>query len=84
MPSRTVWAALAALVTFAVTAALMVHLIEEPRRPVDLFLAGSVGTFAALMALFIALLKPSDWRKLFYKSRRPRPKPSQSGKTLGI
>jgi hypothetical protein len=84
MLSRTVWAGLAALVAFSITAALMVHLIGEPRRSVDLFLAGSFGTFAALIALFIALMKPSDWSKLFYKTRRVRPKPSRSGKTLGL
>lgn len=84
MPSRTVQAGIAALVAFAAASALMVRFIGEPLRPVDYFLSGSVGTFAALVALFVVLVKPSDWRSLFYKARRLRPKQAGSSKTLGI
>ena len=50
----------------------------------DYFLSGSVGAFAALVTLFIALVKPSGWRGIFYKARRVRPKTSATTKTLGI
>jgi hypothetical protein len=84
MSSRTVWAGAAALIAFSAAVAASVRLMGDPLLPVDYFLSGTIGTFVGLVALFVGLVKPSDWRNVFYKARRFRPKQPRSTKTLGI
>jgi hypothetical protein len=71
---RTVPIILAAVLTFGVTAAAILHFMPEPVEDSDYLVAGSVATSAALLVLFLALvstrLKSGD---VFFK-KRPKQK----------
>lgn len=87
MRSRHWIAVIAAVAAFAAGCSIMLWMLKEPLGPVEYFLSGAVGTFAALIAIFISLIDVRTWRSLFYKQRRPKPgdspRPGRSG-TLGI
>lgn len=93
MKSRYGSAALAGACAFAVVAFAMASTMEKPARPLDYFLCGAAGTFAALLAVFVALVNPTHLKTFFYKERRlvkrlepPAGSGRSSGKhiTLGI
>ncbi len=59
------------LTVFAAAAAALVRILPEPLNKTDYLVIGTVATFAALLALFLILLKTSiKSRDLFYKERR--------------
>jgi hypothetical protein len=62
---------LGALVIFAAVAAVILHFMPEPVTDTDYLIAGSAGTLAALVVLFLALvstrMKSND---VFFKKRK--------------
>ena len=62
---------LGALVIFAAVSGIIVHFMPEPLDDTDYLIAGSAGTLAALLVLFLALvstrMKSND---VFFKKRR--------------
>jgi len=71
--SKTVALVLGVVMSFAVTAAILLKLIPAPRKETDFLVIGTLSTFVALVVLFGALfgagaVKPSFWF---------RPKPPQ-------
>jgi len=62
---------LGAIVIFAGVSALLLHFMPEPVTDTDYLIAGSAGTLAALVVLFLALvstrMKSSD---VFVKKRK--------------
>jgi len=56
---------------FAAAAAVLLRILPHPLNETDYLVIGTVATFAALLALFLILLKTSiKSRDLFYKERR--------------
>ena len=62
---------LGALVIFAAVSGIIVHFMPEPLDDTDYLIAGSAGTLAALLVLFLAMvstrMKSND---VFFKKRR--------------
>ncbi|MFM2126373.1 MAG: hypothetical protein RL328_2824 [Acidobacteriota bacterium] len=62
---------LGALVIFAAVSGIIVHFMPEPVEDTDYLIAGSAGTLAALLVLFLALvstrMKSND---VFFKKRK--------------
>ncbi|MEI9814085.1 MAG: hypothetical protein WDO18_16220 [Acidobacteriota bacterium] len=68
---QTVSIVLAAVLMFAVVAAIILHFMPEPIEESDYLVAGSVATLVALLILFLGLvstrMKSSD---VFVKKRK--------------
>lgn len=91
MRSRTVVAAISSAAAFAMFSGMMILGMQKPMRPLDYFLSGAVGTFAALIALFLTLVPSGEWGSFFVKKQRlpKRPDGARQGSgggrnTLGI
>lgn len=67
MGLRHVGAAAAAVVAFGVVAVALLAVLPEPHRAVEYFLAGGVGTLAALAVFFLAVAR--SWTDVFFKRR---------------
>ena len=92
MQARHGAAAVAGACAFAVVSFAMAATMNQPVRPLDYFLCGASGTFAALLAVFVVFLNPAELKTFLYKDRRVVKRPERasqgrgSGKhiTLGI
>ena len=68
---RAILLAVAILIVFGATAAIMNQVLPGPRTRTDFFLIGCVSTSVAMLVLFIVLL--NTWVKLpdtFFKRRK--------------
>lgn len=53
---RYVMLAAGAVVVFAAVVSVLLELMPLPHRPIDLMIAGAVGTLVSLLVVFLALL----------------------------
>jgi hypothetical protein len=61
--------AVAAMLTFAFVAGLLLQFLPGPRKDSDYLVAGALATAAALAVCFAAVLTDEKARQLFFKSR---------------
>jgi hypothetical protein len=62
--------AVAAILTFAFVAGLLLQFLPGPRKDSDYLVAGAVATAAALAVCFAAILTDEKTREIFFKSKK--------------
>jgi hypothetical protein len=75
MNSRYAVPAVGSLLVFVSASALLVAVTPGPLRSVDYFMCGAEATLIACLAFFIAVVRLSKLKNVFYKSRRPKMRP---------
>lgn len=70
IPWPFIGAGVGAALVFVAAVAIMLAMLPGPLRPVDFFLAGSIATLIASVALLLTVARISKVRDTFYRKRR--------------